>query len=290
MVRGKAQGVPSKQRRLRAGFLATGPDHTGNVAPLKTKKNVDNLLSCRYELKYRISESKAAAIEQYIRAYLPRDHYTKIRPEGAYPIVSLYLDSTDLKLCKETLRGKKNRFKLRIRSYSDEPATPCFFEIKRRVNDIIIKSRTRIISDDLGSLLPNLHRSLHKYKTDEDTLRQFQFYMQSINAGPVIRVRYMRRAYEGDSENRVRVTFDRQLCSNLGYVPNVSLNGGGWQRLETGNVILEIKFTSRYPAWLSRMVKTFNLHRQSMSKYAASIKNSYLLGYNAPTISGRGNG
>jgi hypothetical protein len=47
-------------------------------------------------------------------------------------------------------------------------------------------------------------------------------------------------------------------------------------------VILEIKFTDCYPVWLNQMVKVFNLHRQSISKYVGSIKQSCLLGYCTP--------
>ena len=83
-------------------------------------KLTDELLACRYEFKYRISESKAAAIEQFIKPYLYLDHYCKLQPSSTYPIVTLYLDSQGLRLCRQTLEGNKNRFKLRIRSYTDE--------------------------------------------------------------------------------------------------------------------------------------------------------------------------
>ncbi len=242
-------------------------------------------LACRYEMKYRISEAKATAIEQFIKPYIPIDHYSRLHPHGAYPIVSLYLDSNDLKLCRQTLRGQKNRFKLRIRSYSDEPDAPYFFEIKRRLNGIIIKSRVRVARDDLQTLLLGTGIPHQKYKTDEHILGQFQFYKHSINAKPVARIRYDRKAYEDDSDNRVRVTFDRNLCYNIGGSPIVSFNSRGWQRVELRQVILEIKFTALYPIWLSQMVKCFDLRRQSMSKYAASIKHSCSKGFCAPVLS-----
>jgi hypothetical protein len=94
----------------------------------------------------------------------------------------------------------------------------------------------------------------------------------------VIQVRYIRRAYEGDSANRVRVTFDRRLCHCIRRCPTVSLNGGGWSRHQARDVILEIKFTGRYPAWLSQMARCFNLRQQSVSKYVASVKQSYRSG------------
>lgn len=250
-------------------------------------KLIDRTLGYRHEIKYAISESKAKAIERFVEPYLGLDHYSKLQPGGAYPIVSLYLDSVDLRLCQESLCGHKNRFKLRVRSYTDEPDYPRFFEIKRRVNTIIIKSRARVKYQDIATLLSGFSIPPQHYKDDENILKQFQLYMNSINAEPVVRVRYKRRAYEGDSENRVRVTFDRGLCYNVGSTADVSFGGPGWQHLSIiEGVILEIKFTGRYPAWLSQMVNCFNLRQRSISKYVTSVKKACLLRFCAPKIPG----
>jgi hypothetical protein len=242
-------------------------------------------LFCRYELKYHICEAKAQAIEQFIKPYIHLDRYAKLQPDGAYPIVSLYLDSHNFKLCRESMIGKKNRFKLRIRSYDDDTSTPYFFEIKRRLNNIIIKSRARITHDNMVDLLAGRSVSPAKYKADEQMLRQFQLYMRCINAKPAIRVRYKRKAFEDDSDNRVRVTFDRLLCHNVSSEPIVIFNGRGWHRHKFNSVILELKFTARYPAWLSGMVKYFDLRRESISKYATSVKHACSMGFCAPNLS-----
>ena len=249
-------------------------------------KLVDRTLACRYELKYHISEPEAQAIARYIRPYLEVDRYCKLQRSGDYPIVSLYLDSDDLQLCKESLRGHKNRFKLRIRSYTDEPDYPRFFEIKRRMNTIIIKTRARVMDQDVRTLLAGLPLPPQNYTADMETINQFQLYMNSIGAKPAVLVRYMRQAYEGNSQNRVRVTFDRKLEYSVTSLPEVRLGGRTWQRnpYTLCGVILEIKFTDRYPAWLSQMAKRFNLRQQSISKYASSIKESCSLKFCAPQL------
>lgn len=249
-------------------------------------KLTDRTLRCRHELKYHISESKAEAIAQFIKPYLQRDRYCKLHRSGDYPIVSLYLDSEDLQLCKESIGGHKNRFKLRIRSYTDEPDYPRFLEIKRRINTIIMKSRARVMHSDVPTLLAGLPLPPQNYTADTETISQFQFYMNNIRARPAVLVRYTRQAYEGGLENRVRVTFDRELAYHVTSLPEVRLAGGAWQRnsFTLGGVILEVKFTAHYPAWLSRMVKYFNLRQQSISKYASSIKESCLLKFCAPQL------
>lgn len=237
-------------------------------------------ISSRHEMKYCISESKAEAIRQFIKPYVRLDHYCKLQRHDSYPIVSLYLDSDNLQLCRESLTGQKNRFKLRIRSYTDELNYPRFFEIKRRVNNVIIKSRARVMDKDVETSLTGLSVPVRScdYPKDGESLMQFQLYVNGIGARPVILVRYMRQAYEDDSENRVRITFDRQLAYKVTISPNVTRNGQGWQHRLSGGVILEIKFTNHYPAWLSRMVECFDLQQQSMSKYATSVKEACSLG------------
>ncbi len=247
-------------------------------------KTVNRTMFCRYELKYRISEIKAAMVAEFVRPHLHIDHYSKLQPGGAYPIVSLYLDSDELTLCRETFEGKKNRFKLRVRSYSDKAENPCFFELKRRINNVIYKSRTRVPRESVAALIAGRHLAPREYATDEAALKQFQLYMKYIDARPLILVRYLRQAFESDTENRVRITMDRQLCYNVMREPDVRFDVSGWQRHSADFVILEIKFTSRFPQWLSHMVKYLDLKQEAMSKYASSVKQCCRQGFCAPEL------
>jgi len=263
-----------------------------NVAAARLEAFPDRTLACRYELKYHITESQAAAISRFIEPFLQLDRYCKLQRSGDYPIVSLYLDSEDLQLCRESLGGNKNRFKLRIRSYTDEPEYPRFFEIKRRINTIILKGRARVMDPDVPVLLAGLPLPPQNYTADMETINQFQLYVNSIRAKPAVLIRYMRQAYEDTSDNKVRVTFDRELAYNITSRPEVRLGGRGWQRnpFTEGGVVLEVKFTGKYPAWLSHMVKCFNLRQRSISKYASSITNSCTLGFCAPQLAHNNHG
>jgi hypothetical protein len=256
------------------------------------KRTADRMLACRYELKYLVTEIEAAAIAKCIAPFLPPDRYSKLQRGGQYPIVSLYLDSPDLQLCRESLFGLKNRFKLRIRSYTDDPEYPRFFEIKRRINRVILKSRARVTDRDVPILLQGRSLPPQGYTTDEAALGQFQLYVASIHAGPMILIRYMRQAWESTSENRVRVTFDRALCYKVTHEPQVRLGGAGWQRnaLTEGHAILEIKFTGRYPALLTNLVREFGLDARSISKFATSMEQSSVLGFCGPCVRSPWNG
>ena len=276
MAKPKDSTTEAKRKRWER-LRRKNADKPGNIT--------DRTLWCRHEIKYIINESIAAAIVEFIKPYMQPDRYCMSQPRGRYPIVSLYLDSRNLQLYRESLQGLKNRFKLRIRSYTDEPDYPRFFEIKRRAGSIIIKSRTQVLHEQL---MPLLSGSAWPLCTNDGELRQFLLYMNSIGARPTVRIRYMRQAFEGTLDKRVRITFDRDLCYNITRKADVSLNGRAWQLMHKNRVILEIKFTGRYPVWIDRMVKHFGLRQQSVSKYASSIKQASLLRFCAPKISENG--
>jgi hypothetical protein len=259
---------------------------TKAVSGRPTKMTGDRMLACRYELKYVISEAQVAAVEHYVRPFLDLDRYSKLQRGGFYPIVSLYMDSPDLQLCRETLTGRKNRFKLRIRSYTDEPEYPRFFEVKRRLNQVILKSRARVTEEDVEMLARGRLLKPKSYTTDEAALNQFQFYAATIHAGPMVLIRYLRKAYESPADNEVRVTFDRELCYKVTTKYEVRLGGSGWQHsiVTDGCNILEIKFTGACPAWLSRMVAHLDLQVLSVSKFATSMQQSCALGFCAPMV------
>ncbi|NLX04619.1 MAG: polyphosphate polymerase domain-containing protein [Phycisphaerae bacterium] len=239
-------------------------------------------IESRFEIKYLISEAQAAAMVVYLRPFMRLDRHARSHERGAYPIVSLYLDSDNLLLCRQTMTGEKNRVKLRVRSYTDDLDYPRFFEIKRRVNRAVIKSRVRVPA---WALEKYLQASPGDAPADRK-LEQFLFYMERIKAKPVIRVRYMRQAFESLAGDPVRITFDRDLSMQVTQRAELQMAGEGWRRVTMPGVILEIKFTGRYPAWLNGMVRRFDLMQRSVAKYVSSVQQARLLGFCAPVRAG----
>jgi hypothetical protein len=236
---------------------------------------------CRHELKYVVSEAQAAAMIEYVHPLVPPDVHAA---RGTYPVVTLYLDSADLRLCRESLDGVKNRFKLRIRSYTDASDTPCSFEIKRRMNRVIAKSRAWVRRVDMPSALNDLRALSWGEGCREANLAQFLYYQARLRAAPVLRVRYLRQAFESAGGNHLRVTFDRQLHFNTTATPNIEMNGRGWQPFPADPVVLEIKFSGRFPGWLSGIIRTLGIQDRSFSKYALSVKHACGRRFCAPTF------
>jgi SPX domain protein involved in polyphosphate accumulation len=140
------------------------------------------------------------------------------------------LDSKRLDLFQEALVDKCNRFKLRIRGYDDEPDGSVFFEIKRRLNRVIYKSRAKARKDQIKPILERHLLPTDISEKDRDTFQQLIHYAQSLDARPVILVRYMRQAFENPSDTRIRITFDRLIRYQLCHKFSVKLNGGPWRK------------------------------------------------------------
>ena len=228
----------------------------------------------RYELKYLIDEPCARQVRDFVRSYLARDRHAKPEKRYAYPIYTLYLDDPGLSLYRATVQAQKNRFKLRVRYYDHRPASPLFFEIKRRVNEVIFKQRALVRREALGALLrgePPLRRACFEEDDAEsyDVLCEFTRLANSLHAQPNIIVYFEREAWISPADTNVRVTFDRAAaCAR--YVPD--LDPPHWTDARVRQVILELKFDDRFPTWMRDLVECCDLHRSSMGKYAHCMK------------------
>ncbi len=221
---------------------------------------------CRYEFKYRLPRGFGAPVRAFVAAHLPHDPYSAASADGHYDIVSLYLDSHDMRLCRESREGKKNRFKLRIRGYDDHPDSPVYLEIKRRLNTVILKDRCQAPRSELDAFSAPTGAV-----ASSEAAKQFRFYRTCLAAQPQALVRYRREAFEGDGPARVRVTLDRDLACHVTRNWIVRLGGCGWQPVLPGESVLEIKFNGCYPAWLQDLVRRFQLQAQSVSKYSLAL-------------------
>lgn len=241
------------------------------------------LQSSRFEFKYVIDEVKAKEVRQFVCSYLEPDAFTVGKQGLGYAVHSLYLDSPDLLTCRATITGHKNRFKLRMRFYDDNPTSPVFLEIKRRVSTVILKQRAAVKRASVDRLLAGHRLDQNDLIKDNDKNRTALFNFCSlcskINARPAAYVSYMREGYEPASSNIIRITFDRNLRGGP-YRGKFGLaDSATWKAPKIGGVVLELKFTDRFPHWMHTLSQVFDLDRTSVPKYVecVSLINSYVV-------------
>lgn len=235
----------------------------------------DKLQLQRFELKYIIEESRALAIRDYVSTQLELDEFSVGKPNFSYPVHSLYLDSDDLQLYQSTINSEKNRYKLRLRFYNEQPDTPVFFEIKRRVDNAILKQRGGVkraaVDWLLAGHLPEPAHLTSKEPKHFFALQRFCELTKRLNASPKVHVAYLREAWLPHDGNSVRVTMDRQVRDDPEPTARLSTQMKNPVLVFGDSVILEIKFTGRFPLWLADMVRAFNLRPCSAAKYVDGI-------------------
>jgi SPX domain protein involved in polyphosphate accumulation len=238
----------------------------------------DKMQLQRFELKYLISEEKALAIRDYLSSQIDHvdvDEFGAELPDFSYPVHSLYLDSPAMRLYQETINGTKNRYKLRLRYYEDRADAPVFFEIKRRMNSVILKQRGGVKREFVDQVLaghpPEPAHLLSKDPKHFAAVQRFAELMSEIQAVPRVHILYLREAYLGRYDNSVRVTLDREVQAELEPTTRLATVPVNPVTL-FDHVILELKFTNRFPDWFNDLVRIFGVMQCGAAKYVEGVE------------------
>lgn len=229
----------------------------------------------RFELKYLIDEAITPWVRDFISSHLELDEYGVGRPNLSYPVHTLYLDSDDLKTHQASVNGAKNRFKLRLRYYDARPDTPVFFEIKARVDNCILKQRCPVRREAVSLLvagqLPDPEHILSREARHRETLHRFGLLLHQLNARPKAHNHYFREAWVSPHDNSVRITFDRNIRIEPWFRAETVTEMSRPARVFPEFVVLELKFSTRYPNWFRELVRKFNLMQFTSAKYAEGV-------------------
>ena len=228
-------------------------------------------VSQRFEAKYRLRESDALAIRQHIQPFVEPDAHGR-----EYPVTSIYLDSPDLNMYWSSATGEEIRQKLRVRTYANGNGETCFFEVKRRFNQIVKKERAVVRSAFANALLEGggiRPEMLVNPDRDINNLYAFMAIRDRLEATPRLVVRYQREAYVGKMEEPLRITFDRQITSlpSGRFDPKAWAASPYWFDLPGAPMVLEVKFTDTFPIWVEDMIRRLDLMRISFAKYVVCV-------------------
>jgi len=228
----------------------------------------DRTLTSRYEWKYFVPASLLPSIRAMVRPFIRPDHFARQHPDLRYPIVSLYLDGDGLELYRTTVEGHRNRFKLRVRAYDDDPNSPVFLEVKKRSNVVVRKTRARVTREVAEAVLNGRPASL----AGDDGAAEFALRLDELAARPLVRVRYMREAYESSHGDPVRFTIDTEVQHSMTSTSNLALESHrDWEQTPTEGAIVELKFSEQCPSWATRLIDELEINRESIPKYVLSL-------------------
>lgn len=211
------------------------------------------------ELKFLIAADLATEIRVWARQEMAADPYAAGPDGDAYQTTTLYFDTPAFDVFHR--RGSFGRSKYRVRQYGTSDMV--FLERKMRTSDRLAKRRTLVPiaeSAKLADAVPDrawsgawLHRRL-----------------LARGLRPVCTIRYNRTARVAMSAaGPLRLTVDHQLRAQT--ASDFRLNGLDISPMSTdllkGDMILELKFRQAVPALFKRLIETFSLAPQKLSKY-----------------------
>ncbi len=227
----------------------------------------------RSEYKYLVPNEALPALRARIAPFVSLDRHGRGFEERGYTVRSLYLDTVSLRYYHEKMAGINVRRKLRVRAYNHHKAGDwVFLEIKRKVGRKVTKNRAPVSYEDLGPLFatgdvdryiqPDSH-----YPDAHDDARRFFYHVYRYNLRPTHLTVYEREAFLGRFDGTLRVTFDRNLRG--GSYPKLGeiYHEAGLRHVFPGHFILEVKYNTRFPAWLRSVLGPYGLRHRALSKY-----------------------
>lgn len=245
----------------------------------------DDIKIERREYKYLLHKEAVDRVRQAILPYCVLDPFAAKQNGQNYTIESLYFDNPAMKLFWNNEIEAVDRFKMRIRHYPQNPDGPLFLEIKRRMNDVISKTRGRIPREGWAEFVrhpPSDFASKIKPK-DRSAVERFLALKGLRDFHPITVVRYEREPYISTIDDYARVTFDTRIRSQPMRDLSFDINDNKWRSMDDSETmkspqsltVLELKFTTAVPSWMVNIVRSQELHRLSFSKYGTSIKAWY---------------
>ncbi|OQX81830.1 MAG: hypothetical protein B6D61_00160 [Bacteroidetes bacterium 4484_249] len=238
----------------------------------------------RYEYKYIVHDSKINSLRQMILPFVNVDEFAEANNGNQYTVRSIYFDTPKFDFYFEKIDGIKNRKKVRLRGYDKEDINnTVFLEIKRKYDTPIIKYRAPVKFGDAIDIFEQSRINGHIILKDSfpkgyENSKRFFYQVYSKNLRPVVLVIYEREAYLSKFDKTVRITFDKNLRS-VAYPSLPQLYSEENAKLSLSNhFILEVKFNSHFPGWLSPVISRLGLRKQSASKYVLTMDTNKIAG------------
>lgn len=231
------------------------------------KKDVNQRIFQRYEIKYLLSEEQYQRLLERLRAYIVPDEFF----QGT--VCNIYYDTPDYRIIRNSLEKPAYKEKLRLRSYGVPRADDkVFLEIKKKYKGIVYKRRepmtlTAAQSYMAGGLYDGGKSQILK---EIDWFREFYG-----NPAPAVCLCYDRTAYQFTENEGLRMTFDEKIRWRTEKT-ELAAGSYGTPLLPAGLYLMEMKIPEAMPIWLVRIFEELSIQQTSFSKYGSVYENNLI--------------
>lgn len=230
----------------------------------------------RYEIKFWVSEPEAERVIAAVQPWMDRDPWSRGKIAQN---VSLYLDTRHLSFWESHVSAAPSREKLRIRGYGDPPTGEAFFEVKRKVKAVTLKTRARLPVERVHDALRG--RPVRTYPEEQRHLDEFLWIARMRRAEPVVLVAGYREGFVARGSEDTRMTIDRDLRYQPMTRATLAFDPTRWRRIPGPHsertafgrpyCLIEMKFGNVVSRFLADIVSRFGLRREAYSKYVMAI-------------------
>lgn len=234
----------------------------------------------RYEYKYIVPIYKLDKLRSFILPFMKLDTFAESQG-GQYTVRSIYYDTPGLQCYYDKMAGVKRRNKVRLRGYNDDGSGgTVFFEIKKKVDGPLFKNRASLEYRHAKKVLEGEALEQHlqanqRIPMARDNARRFMYHIYARQMHPAVTVIYEREPYQSilhDSNNNLRITFDKNLRAVAYPSPDSLYDEDGAKPVDYQHFIMEVKFNHYFPSWLKPAIGSLGLIHGPASKYAMCIQ------------------
>ena len=200
----------------------------------------------RTEIKYIISLRQREALLKMIEAYIKPDEY------GESTVCSLYFDTDDFLLIRNSMDKPVYKEKLRLRSYSTPKAnSSVFLELKKKYRGVVYKRRQTLRYTEAMDYI-----DYGEMPDESQIMREIDYTMSRYrNLRPRMFIGYDRTAFYSRTDHELRITFDKNV------------------RFRTNNLDLaKGSYGETMPLWLTSALSRLKLFPGSFSKYGTAYR------------------
>lgn len=217
----------------------------------------------RYELKYLLTAKQKETILAAMEPHMAPDPY------GRTTIRSLYFDTDNYRLIRNSISRPAYKEKLRLRSYAQAtPDSPIFVELKKKYRSVVYKRRIAIPEKEAVAWLCGERPCPIQGQIPAEIGYVLDFY-ETLR--PAVFLSYEREAFYAADGSGFRVTFDDTILCRQ---EDLSLEAGiyGTPILPEGYILMEIKCAGGIPLWMVRILSENRIYKTSFSKYGTAYK------------------
>lgn len=210
----------------------------------------------RYEKKYLMSAEKFERLWQELEPRLRPDEFF------SNTVCSVYYDTPDDHLIRQSIQKPIYKEKLRLRSYGvAKGEKPVFVELKKKFKGIVYKRRVELPIEQAESWLEG-----GGAPDDSQICREIDWVLQRYELSPKIVICCDREAWVDRENPNLRFTFDKNIRYRLDEL-FLSAGSHGRLLLDEGSVLMEIKMPGSSPLWLSELLSRVDVFPAGFSKY-----------------------